>query len=208
MKFISIPVYMNISLTLKEITNTQESILDLVVLDFGAGVGLIGEFLKNQAVRTIVGIDLVKAAKEVVNRDRPNIYYQYYVEDLSDPNESTRSTLEQMRFNCLTCVSSLNVIPSLAWRNVYNMISNGGWIGLNIVEDALSEFPSEQSLAGSNELIRQLIEQGILEVKVKKTYQHRVSAFGKPIMYVAFIGRKTADISMNLCKQYYRPIWK
>ncbi len=194
-------------LMLDELAKAGQVPEDLSVLDFGAGSGLIGSQLHARGIRRIIGIDLFEASRNAINRDFPGVYQELLIDDLSSPTNVTRSVLEQFQSNALVCVSALNVIPAIAWRNVFNLIQPGGWIALNIVADAFQEHPDEKSKAGSNTLIRQLIDQKLLDVKVQKTYKHRRNSAGQPIFYTAVIGRKNGNIDLEMCQQHYCPVW-
>ena len=66
----------------EQIVETGGSLADLSVLDFGAGVGLVGEILARKGVRSIVGLDIIAEAAIAAQRDKPGVYAKYYVEDV------------------------------------------------------------------------------------------------------------------------------
>src|SRR5439155_9831413 len=55
----------------------------LRVLDLGAGNGLVGERLRNIGVGTLVGVDIIAEAREAAMRDRPDVYDEYHVADMT-----------------------------------------------------------------------------------------------------------------------------
>ena len=180
---------------------------DLSVLDFGAGPGIVGDELHKHGTTKIFGIDISQEAKNATLRDRPGIYQEYWVDDLANPNPETVQAMTAAAFNCLICVSSLNVTPTAAWRNIFNAVETGGLIALNIREGALHKNPAKVFHSGSNRLIKHLIDEGILDVKVKEIYRHRVATSGKPIEYVAIVGKKIGDISEAAATEYACATW-
>ena len=98
---------------------------ELTVFDVGAGNGMVGEQLESLGVPTIVGADIIEAAAEATERDRPGIYDDYLVVDLTDIPRDARDELEARRFNCLVTVAALGFgdIPPealpIGWRRHY-----------------------------------------------------------------------------------------
>ena len=106
------------------------------MLDFGAGVGLVGEILVRKGVRSIVGLDITAEAAVAAQRDYPGIYAKYYVEDVRSLTAAVRKELEDRRFNCLICVGSLACghVSADVFIQAYNLIDTGGWIAFNILK--------------------------------------------------------------------------
>ena len=71
-----------VSLLMGEVEKSSFRAHELSVLDIGAGNGLAGEWLRAKGVTSIVGMDIVPEALKAVRRDRPDVYDEYYVEDL------------------------------------------------------------------------------------------------------------------------------
>lgn len=181
---------------LEQTTKSQLSASELSVLELGAGVGLVGECLKNQGVKSIVGVDLVEEAAEAANRDRPNVYDRYYVEELPNVSVRVRQELEYSNFNCLVCASALTGgLPPAAFAFAYNLIADGGWIACNIREDLLDANRTDRS---SGKMLESMIKEGIFKIKVKHNYCHRLSVTGVPLYEVALIGLKMADIPKKM----------
>ena len=72
----------------------------------------------------IVGIDIIKEAKKAVKRDRPEIYDDYYVMDLSQPESHDEEKLNNWNFNALVTVAALGFgdIPTQAFINAFNLV--------------------------------------------------------------------------------------
>jgi predicted TPR repeat methyltransferase len=166
----------------------------LRVLDVGAGNGMVGEELAKLGADPIVGVDIIEAAAEAAARDRPGLYADYHVADLTQLPPPVREKLESCRFNCLVTVAALGFgdIPPEAFAEAYNLIEDGGWLALNIKEDFL-EHPEDIGFAG---LIRRMVGDGTLELSARRRYIHRLSVAGEPIYYVALVARKRADLTV------------
>lgn len=167
----------------------------LRVLDLGAGNGMVGEELVNSGVEYVVGVDIIEAAAEATQRDRPGVYADYHVVDMTRMDGSDRRELAEHRFNSLTCVAALGFgdIPTKAFTNAYNLIEPGGWIAFNIK----SSFLDQDDTSGFARLIQSVIADQTLEVRKTQHYQHRVGTSRQPIQYVAIVGNKRGDIDVS-----------
>jgi len=161
-------------------------------LDVGAGNGMVGDELQAIGVQSIVGIDIIPAA----NRDRPGIYDDYYVSDLTDLPEVEEQKLRRANANCLTTVAALGFgdIPPLAFAKALNLIATPGWIAFNLKESFLRELDE----TGFSGLIRRLNRDGYIQTLCYRRYQHRISVSGEPLFYVAVIARKLKDLDCEL----------
>ena len=88
-----------------------------------------------------MGIDIFQEAKEAAERDRPGVYDDYLVRDLTDLPEPDEERLRQRNFNCLVTVAALGFgdIPPAAFVKALDLIDTPGWIAFNIKEDFLCE---------------------------------------------------------------------
>jgi predicted TPR repeat methyltransferase len=187
------------SLLEEQVENSAMDISDLKVLDVGAGNGMVGEKLVDKGVDSVVGIDIYEEAAEAADRDRPNVYEDYYVEDVTQLTDSVQKEIEVKDLNCLTIVSSLGFddIPPLAFVQAYNLISDIGWVAFNIKD----EFVETAESTGFAPLIHQMIDTDILKLKTKQHYRHRFHQDGTPLYYFAFVGEKQHNISDDLIHQ-------
>lgn len=166
---------------------------DLRVLDLGAGNGMVGQELRNVGVQKIVGIDIIPEAREATYRDRPGIYDDYVIADMTDLDDPTRQHLRRAEPNCLTTVAALGYgdIPAEAFVEAYNLIDTPGWLAFNIKQDFLDDMEDETGFAG---LIRKLMRKKYIEVHAYRRYCHRLSIHGEPLFYVAMVARKLKSI--------------
>lgn len=179
------------SLLKETIQHYDESDAPLRVLDFGAGNGIVGECLQEALeTETIVGIDIIDEAKKAVKRDRPEIYDDYYVMDLSQADDRDKQKLDRWNFNALVTVAALGFgdIPTQAFVNAFNIVENKSWIVFNIKD----RFFSEDDDTGYNETLQQMIGNSLTVYK-KHHYCHRLSMAGDPLHYYAIVGRKEND---------------
>ena len=169
---------------------------DLRVLDVGAGNGMVGDELREVGVPMVVGIDIIPAARDSTIRDRPEVYDDYRVTDLTELPEMEEERLRRSNANCLTTVAALGFgdIPPLAFAKALDLISTPGWLAFNLKED----FLSYQDASGFSRLIRHLGRHQYIKMYCYRRYQHRVSVSGRPLYYVAVVARKLKDLDSEL----------
>jgi len=179
----------------REMEQGPIDLCDLSVLDVGAGNGMVGEELARLGVESIVGIDIIEEASEATERDRPDVYKEYHVVDLTDIPRSTRYELQKEDFNCLITVAALGFgdIPPLAFAEAFNMVSTPGWIAFNIKD----KFMDKEDSSGFSRLIHRMDDSGILDVRQCDLYRHRIAIDGTPLYYYAVVGIKEGDIPME-----------
>jgi SAM-dependent methyltransferase len=166
------------------------------VLDVGAGNGMVGDELQTLGVESIVGIDIIAEAKEAADRDRPDVYDDYRVADLTDLPETEEETLRRVDANCLTTVAALGFgdIPPLAFAKALDLIATPGWLAFNLKEC----FLREQDATGFSRLVRRLNRDGYIQTYCYRRYQHRISVAGDPLYYIAVVARKLKDVDDEL----------
>lgn len=184
----------------RELESSNMNEEELVVLDVGAGNGIVGEELNKLGVKSVVGVDIIEEAATAVERDRPEVYDDYYVADLTSLSQSTRQALNDKNFNCLVSVSALGFedIPPLAFAEAYNMVTTPGLVAFNIKD----EFVGAEDSSGFSRLIDQITEMEVFELGTEHRYCHRYSMTGDPLFYVAMVGTKKSDIPEELLKAF------
>jgi predicted TPR repeat methyltransferase len=167
----------------------------MAALDFGAGNGMIGEQLEQIGFGTIVGIDLLPEARAAALRDRPDVYDDYHVLDLTALTAQDRAALAARRFDCLSCVAALGFgdVPQTAFAEAFNHVASPGWLAFNL-RDRLLE---EQAPDGFGALIERMLAEGVVEERARTRYTHRVSIAGEPLEYVAIVASKHRDIPLD-----------
>ena len=114
-----------VGLLARELERDGTDPASLTALDLGAGNGIVGEELRAIGVSSIVGIDLLPAAAAAAKRDRPEVYDDYLVADLTQLTDEERRRLAERHFNCLISVAALGFddIPPAALATAYDQIS-------------------------------------------------------------------------------------
>ncbi|MBN1764924.1 MAG: class I SAM-dependent methyltransferase [Sedimentisphaerales bacterium] len=172
---------------------------NLNILDVGAGNGMVGDELHAIHVNKIIGIDIIPEAKKAQLRDRPLIYNDYLVVDLTNLPEMEEEKLRRYHLNALTCVAALGFgdIPPRAFIKALDVIATPSWLAFNIKENFLCEKDS----TGFCRLIRQLSQTKVIQIQAFRRYQHRLSITGKPLYYVALVAKKLKDIPDEIMEQ-------
>lgn len=167
----------------------------LTALDFGAGNGMVGERLTRIGLRSIVGIDLLPEAHAAAVRDRPEIYDDYRVLDLTALRPADRTELEGHGFDCLVCVAALGFgdVPPTAFAEAFNLVASSGWLAFNLHK----RFLDDDDPAGFGALIQRMLAGGVIEQRARTCYTHRISVAGKPLDYVAIVATKQRDVPLS-----------
>jgi hypothetical protein len=186
------------SLLEQEIEESPADLSDLTVFDVGAGNGMVGEELAKRGVESVTGLDIIEEAAKATERDRPGIYDDYYVADLTELPSNVEEALEEKPFNCLTTVATLGFgdMPPLAFAQAYNFISTPGWVAFNIKD----KFLAQEDTSGFCRLIKQMMDDGLLNISTQRRYRHRISLAGDPLHYIAIVGEKTSDVPLELAE--------
>lgn len=170
---------------------------ELVVLDVGAGNGLMGACLAEAGARAVVGIDILPEAAQACRRDRAGVYDAYHVADLRCLSGALREELAQWGFNCMTLISALSAghIPTEAFIAAYDLIATGGFVVQNMRD------PSRRAAAGVPDgftpFVLRALKAGRLEELLRVRYVHRLAVTGQPLHYVGFVSRKRAALSLR-----------
>jgi len=165
---------------------------ELRVLDVGAGNGMVGEEIRALGAGAMYGIDIIEAAAAATHRDRPAVYDDYLVADLTDlaPVESAR--LLAAGLNTMTTEAALGFgdMPPAAFAAAFNLVSTPGLLVFNIKED----FVAVDDASGFDQLIKRMFAEKVIVPLAEEHYRHRLSMRGEPLRYVAFVARKASDI--------------
>ncbi len=169
---------------------------DLRVLDLGAGNGMVGEELRRIGVQKLIGADIIPEAKMAAERDRPQLYDTFLVEDFTSLSAESTEALKKLNLNCLVTVAALGFgdIPPDAFSTAFNLIETGGWVAFNVKE----HFLSTRDYTGFSKLIDEMNKEGIIHVYAYRRYRHRLDMNGEPIQYVAMVAKKRREIPTAL----------
>jgi predicted TPR repeat methyltransferase len=166
-------------------------------LDIGAGNGMVAEELVNRGIRSVVGVDIIEEAAEAAERDRPEVYDDYHVADLTDLPADVETTMVERGFSCMTTCAALGFgdIPPLAFAVSLNLLADDAWVAFTI-KDRFMEGDEEEA-SGFSTLVNQLCDSGRLEVLAQKKYRHRMAVDGRELHYIAVIARKRQDAPLD-----------
>jgi predicted TPR repeat methyltransferase len=172
----------------RALRNTGYDASTLRVLDVGAGNGLVGEEMRRLGASLVVGSDILEEAAAAALRDRPEVYDDYLVVDLTALTDADRERLASHEFNCLTCVAALGFgdMPPEAFLEAVRYVSPSGWLAFCIKD----RFLGDQDESGFARLVRELMESGTLEVLERQRYIHRLDMKGRPLHYEAVVARR------------------
>jgi len=180
------------------LSQSDQRLNELRVLDLGAGNGMVGEELKKHGVSRLIGVDIIPEARDATERDRPGVYDAYYVADLCALSDDQRDEMASWAPECLISVAALGFgdLPPQAFLEAFNLISKDGWVAFNIKET----FFDRSDDSGFSTLIRELIFSEYLDLYHLQRYRHRFSLEGMPLYYYALGGKKNDDVSSSFIK--------
>ena len=178
------------------LSQSDQSLNELRVLDLGAGNGMVGEELKKSGVARLIGIDIIPEARDATERDRPGVYDAYYVKDLCSLGVHERNELAEWTPDCLISVAALGFgdIPPKAFVEAFNLISESGWVAFNVKET----FLDNSDTSGFSKLIRELLFSEYLDLYHLQRYRHRFSLEGEPLYYFALGGKKNGHVPASI----------
>ncbi len=165
---------------------------ELRVLDVGAGNGMVGQEIRALGAGSINGVDIIEEAAAATRRDRPGVYDDYLVADLTDLAPEQRAALVAAELNTMTTVAALGFgdMPPDAFAVAFNLIGTPGLLVFNIKED----FVSRDDDSGFNRLINRMFAEEVIVPLAQEQYRHRLSVRGEALYYIAFVARKLRDI--------------
>lgn len=154
---------------------------EIVLLDLGAGTGIVGELAGRLGVRALVGVDALCAARAACLRDRPRIYRDYLVGDLAAP---AAELLEGLRRHRPTAFISAGAFggthaPPAALLNALDLLPAGAPVVFTIDE----RWMQTDGPGGFRDAMHRLISSGRLRLLRRSRFQHRLSTTGNPIHY-------------------------
>lgn len=160
----------------------------LRVLDVGAGNGIVADELRSRGIGKVVGVDIIPEAREAAERDRPGVYDDYHVLDLTALDDDRASAVASGGFDALTCVAALGFgdIPPDAFRAALDMVAVDGFVAITLRDD----FLSDGDTSGFAGLISSLLGSGELEQLGSVVYRHRLATSRDPLLYRAVVARK------------------
>jgi SAM-dependent methyltransferase len=153
----------------------------LRLLDLGAGTGLVGGLVGPLGVHHVIGLDALQAAREACLRDRPEIYDDYLVGDLADPDPQLLARLRDYRLNGLVSAGAFGGthVPPAALENAVALLAAGAPVVFTIDE----RWMRTDGPGGFRTPWARLLHSGSLVEIERSRFRHRVTTSGEPILY-------------------------
>jgi predicted TPR repeat methyltransferase len=160
------------------------------VVDFGAGNGLGGTWLRELGVGWLVGLDLEPAARVAAERDRPSVYDTYFVGDVGAWSEEELDELRALRPTALLALSAVGLghVPPSVLGRALSVLEPGGIYAFAVTPTLL---PGTEDPAGRESGYPEFIESLHRDTEVLReaSYVHRKRADGSDDLAAAFVGR-------------------
>lgn len=178
------------SLLIEQLTQAQEKIAEVQLLDLAAGSGLTARELSAQGIKNITGIDIYPEAGEAAQRESPDLFEKYYVEDLADVKEETALALRKKEFNCLVCCSALPALPASAFVTAFNIIRPNAWVAFNV----LKEIWEDSSADGFFARHPWAVDHDVFELREQMYSLRRYTTHGRPLEEIIVVGTKKGNV--------------
>jgi pimeloyl-ACP methyl ester carboxylesterase len=153
----------------------------IVLLDLGAGTGIVGELAGGLGVRAVIGVDALDAARTACLRDRAGIYRDYLVGELAEPSPGLLAQLRGHRPTALISAGAFGGThaPPAALVNALALLPAGAPVVFTIDE----RWMQSDGAGGFRTQVAQLLSSGRLRLLERSRFQHRLSTAGRPIHY-------------------------
>jgi hypothetical protein len=154
---------------------------EIVLLDLGAGTGVVGELASGLGVGALIGVDALEAARAACLRDRPGIYRDYLIGDLGAPAPELLGSLRRHRPTALISAGAFGGThaPPAALLNALALLPVGGPVVFTIDE----RWMQTDGAGGFRGPVSALFASGRLRLLGRSRFQHRLSTTGDPIYY-------------------------
>lgn len=161
---------------------------EVVLLDLGAGSGIVGELAEQLGVRTLIGVDSLKAARAACLRDRASVYNDYLVGDLASPSPELLARLRRHRPTALISAGALGGThaPPGALLNALALLPTGAPVVFTIDE----KWMHSDGPGGFRTPVTQLLASAQLSLLERSRFRHRLSTAGHPIHYELIVSVK------------------
>ena len=154
---------------------------EIVLLDLGAGTGLVGELTRELGVPTVIGLDSLPAARTACLRDRPGVYLDYLIGDLAAPSPGLLARLREHRPTALISAGAFGGThaPPAALLGALALLPTGAPVVFTIDE----RWMDTDGPGGFRAAVAQLLASDQLRLLERSRFRHRLSTAGHPIHY-------------------------
>lgn len=155
--------------------------VDEVLFDLGAGTGIVGELTRRLGVYTVIGVDALAAARAACERDRPQIYRDYFIGDLASP---APELLERIRHHRPTALISAGAFggthaPPAALVNALELLPPEAPVVFTVDE----RWMQTDGPGGFRTAVAGLLDSGRLRPLRRERFEHRRSTTGERVYY-------------------------
>jgi hypothetical protein len=164
---------------------------EVVLLDLGAGTGLVGELARELGIRTVIGIDSLPAARTACLRDRPGVYDDYLVGELAAPSPELLAGLRRHRPTALVSAGAFGGThaPPAALRGALALLPVGAPLAFTIDE----RWMNSDGPGAFRSAVTELLRSSQLRLLERSRFQHRISTAGRPIHYELIVAAKSSE---------------
>lgn len=154
---------------------------EIVLLDLGAGTGIVGELAQGLGVRILIGVDSLEAARTACLRDRACVYHEYVVGDLAAPSPGLLARLRNHRPTALISAGAFGGThaPPAALLTALALLPVGAPVVFTIDE----RWMQSDGPGAFRRPVARLITSGRLGLLERSSFQHRLTTAGLPVRY-------------------------
>jgi precorrin-6B methylase 2 len=158
----------------------------IVLLDLGAGTGVVGELARELGVRTVIGVDSLPAARAACLRDRTGVYDDYVVGDLAAQSPGVLAQLRRHRPTALVSAGAFggSHAPPASLHAALALLPAGAPVVFTIDE----RWMSTDGPGGFRAAVTGMVASGQLRLLERSRFEHRLSTTGDPIHYELIVG--------------------
>jgi hypothetical protein len=158
----------------------------ITLLDFGAGSGLVAELAARYGITDAIGVDSLESAREACQRDRPGLYREYVVADLTRTNLRLLSDLKRLGASAMTGAGAFggSHASADALRVALRLLPRGAPAAFTIDE----RWTSTDGPGAFRTSLAELISSESLILLERSRFEHRVTTAGVPLYYELFVG--------------------
>jgi SAM-dependent methyltransferase len=169
---------------------------ELRVLELGAGNGLMAAELRQLGAGAVMGIDHRPEASAAARRDRPWAYDYYLLGKLTARKASLRRNVAKFSPNCLVMLAgdADELIDASAFAAAWDVLPCNAWAIFSMSDTA----PTDGRQAKFQQVLRELTEQGCIQMECYRRYVHRITMGGVPVCHVLFVARKLQPMSASM----------